>query len=185
MSAKGFLNSWKEIAQYVGRSTRTVQRWERELGFPVHRPAGKLKSSVIAATLEIDRWIKDSPTRQSRHLPDAVSIKERPKSLLEPLLFRMKANSQRTRVREALLEAKKYRVLAARGRCKAVALLENRGLGLVILDCQPAELSTALIASKLKRRNFKAPIVICTGRQEISDLLQDLADRLATNAAAR
>ena len=34
------LNSWKEIASYLGRSVRTVQRWEREFGLPVHRPAG-------------------------------------------------------------------------------------------------------------------------------------------------
>lgn len=58
MSEKGFLNSWKEVAQYVGRSERTIQRWEKELGFPVHRPAGKLRSAVIAVTAEIDEWLK-------------------------------------------------------------------------------------------------------------------------------
>jgi hypothetical protein len=33
------LDSWKEIAAYLGRSIRTVQRWEREEGLPVHRLA--------------------------------------------------------------------------------------------------------------------------------------------------
>lgn len=61
MSEKGFLNSWKEVAQYVGRSERTIQRWERHLGFPVHRPAGKLRSAVIAVTAEIDEWLKRTP----------------------------------------------------------------------------------------------------------------------------
>lgn len=35
------LNSWKEVATYLGRGIRTVQRWERELGLPIRRPRGK------------------------------------------------------------------------------------------------------------------------------------------------
>ena len=31
------LDSWKEIARYLNRSERTVQRWERESGLPVRR----------------------------------------------------------------------------------------------------------------------------------------------------
>ena len=31
------LDSWKEVAVHLGRSTRTVQRWEKEEGLPVHR----------------------------------------------------------------------------------------------------------------------------------------------------
>jgi predicted DNA-binding transcriptional regulator AlpA len=65
MYDRDFLNSWKEVARYVGRSERTIQRWERDLGFPVHRPAGKLRSSVIALAAEIDEWIKATPTARS------------------------------------------------------------------------------------------------------------------------
>ena len=35
--AGGRLDSWKEIAAYLRRSVKTVQRWEREEGLPVHR----------------------------------------------------------------------------------------------------------------------------------------------------
>ena len=38
-SPEGRLDSWKEIAAYLGRGIRTVQRWEREEGLPVHRIA--------------------------------------------------------------------------------------------------------------------------------------------------
>jgi hypothetical protein len=31
------LNGWEEIAAHLGRTVRTVQRWERELGLPIHR----------------------------------------------------------------------------------------------------------------------------------------------------
>lgn len=65
MYAKEFLNSWKEVAQYVGRSERTIQRWERELGFPVHRPAGRLRSAIIAVVAEVDEWVKRAPVVRS------------------------------------------------------------------------------------------------------------------------
>jgi hypothetical protein len=37
------LNSWKEIASYMGRGVRTVQRYERELHLPVGRIHGKAR----------------------------------------------------------------------------------------------------------------------------------------------
>jgi DNA-binding transcriptional regulator YiaG len=51
---KKILSSWKEIALYLGRSTRTVQRWERELGLPVCRPSEKESSSIYAFMEQID-----------------------------------------------------------------------------------------------------------------------------------
>src|SRR5215813_6009104 len=68
MLAKGMekrlvLNSWKEIADYMGRGVRTVQRYERDLRLPVHRPAGKSRSSVIAFADEIDLWMRKGPLR--------------------------------------------------------------------------------------------------------------------------
>jgi predicted DNA-binding transcriptional regulator AlpA len=55
------LTSWKEIASHLGKGVRTVQRWERELHFPLHRPDPK-KHVVIAYPGEIDAWI----TRRER-----------------------------------------------------------------------------------------------------------------------
>lgn len=49
------LDSWKEIAGYLGRSVRTVQRWERAAGLPVRRVAMK-RGAVYAFTTELDRW---------------------------------------------------------------------------------------------------------------------------------
>lgn len=57
------LNSWKEIAIYIGRGVRTVQRWERDLGLPVHRPRGKQRSAVLAIPEELDYWIQNTPGR--------------------------------------------------------------------------------------------------------------------------
>jgi hypothetical protein len=52
------LTSWKEIAQYVSKGVRTVQRWERELGFPVRRTKRGTKSIVLAIPGEIDVWVQ-------------------------------------------------------------------------------------------------------------------------------
>ena len=50
------LDSWKSIAVYLGRGVRTVQRWEREEGLPVHRLAHEKRGSVYAHRHEVDAW---------------------------------------------------------------------------------------------------------------------------------
>ncbi len=50
------LGSWKEIAGYLGKGVRTVQRWERLLGLPVHRPDGAAHGVVLAFPAELDIW---------------------------------------------------------------------------------------------------------------------------------
>ena len=52
------LDSWKEIAAFFGRGVRTVQRWEREEGLPVHRLAHAERGSVFADAAELTDWWK-------------------------------------------------------------------------------------------------------------------------------
>jgi|SRR5581483_2844600 len=61
------LNSWKEIASYLGRGVRTTQRYEQKLGLPVHRPAAKNRSSVLAFSDELERWLRNTPNRNGTH----------------------------------------------------------------------------------------------------------------------
>lgn len=51
------LDSWKEIASYLGRGVTTVQRWEQENGLPVHRLPHAKKGSVFAYRAELDAWL--------------------------------------------------------------------------------------------------------------------------------
>ena len=53
---EGRLDSWKEIAAYLGRGIRTVQRWEREEGLPVHRLAHEKRGSIYARREELAAW---------------------------------------------------------------------------------------------------------------------------------
>lgn len=52
------LDSWKEIATFLGRAERTVKRWETERGLPVHRVPGGGRSAVFAYTNELADWLK-------------------------------------------------------------------------------------------------------------------------------
>jgi tetratricopeptide (TPR) repeat protein len=75
----GRLAGWKEIAAYFGRDDRTVMRWEKDRGLPVHRVPGSGKSSVYAYTEELKRWL--ATTDQDLDDPPVVAagaVAERP-----------------------------------------------------------------------------------------------------------
>ena len=50
------LDSWKEIAAYLGRDVSTVRRWERDEHLPVHRHQHHSRASVYAYASELDGW---------------------------------------------------------------------------------------------------------------------------------
>ena len=60
-SSANVLNSWKEIAMYLGRGVRTVERYERNLALPVRRPRGTSRSAVIALKEDLDTWLRRAP----------------------------------------------------------------------------------------------------------------------------
>jgi len=51
------LTSWKDIANYMGKGVRTVQRWEQEFGLPVRRPMGSNRKAVMARPHDLDAWV--------------------------------------------------------------------------------------------------------------------------------
>ena len=50
------MRSWKEIANHLGMSVRTVQRWEERYGLPVRRFNRSRRTPVMAFADEIDLW---------------------------------------------------------------------------------------------------------------------------------
>ena len=54
------LDGWKDVAAYLGRSERTVKRWEAERGLPTRRVPGKGRPSVYAYAGDLDEWLKAS-----------------------------------------------------------------------------------------------------------------------------
>ncbi len=56
----GRLDGWKDIAAYLGKTDRTVKRWEAERGLPILRVPGRGRGSVYAYPAELDDWLKSS-----------------------------------------------------------------------------------------------------------------------------
>src|SRR5215813_11881485 len=55
-AASDRLDSWKEIAAYLRKDVRTVQRWEKNEGLPVYRHQHDKLGSVYASRAELDTW---------------------------------------------------------------------------------------------------------------------------------
>src|SRR5436305_15149953 len=73
------LDSWKEIASYLRRDVRTVQRWEKKEGLPVYRHQHDKLGSVYAYKPELTAWIStrqpaEETTTRQRTRPDKIKL---------------------------------------------------------------------------------------------------------------
>jgi TolB-like protein/Tfp pilus assembly protein PilF len=76
------LDSWKEIAAYLGRDVTTVQRWEKREGMPVHRHLHDKRGSVYALASELDVWRKSRKLgpAQEENTPGAEELDQADRS---------------------------------------------------------------------------------------------------------
>ncbi len=65
------LDSWKEISAFFGRDERTVYRWEKDFGMPVHRLPGT-RGRVYAFTDELANWLAASNHADAASVPEPV-----------------------------------------------------------------------------------------------------------------
>ncbi len=83
------LDSWKAIAQYLGRDVRSVQRWEQHRGLPVHRVPGQKGAVVFAYEHELDNWLRSGRIEES-----ASSTEQTSESAVETPDFEPGASTQ-------------------------------------------------------------------------------------------
>jgi hypothetical protein len=86
------LSGWKDIANYLGKGVRTVQRYEEELRLPVRRPAGKPRGSVVATAAELDAWVAARPIREEFQVKTAAD----PQCLLSRVAVRQSIREMHT-----------------------------------------------------------------------------------------
>ena len=70
------LDSWKEIASFLNRQVRTVQRWEATEGLPIHRRQQSKYGPVYAYKSELEAWWKgrrQSLSKQRQPEPERLS----------------------------------------------------------------------------------------------------------------
>jgi Putative Zn-dependent protease, contains TPR repeats len=60
------LEGWKQIAAYLKRDVRTIQRWERAEQFPVRRQMHRKLGSVFAFKDELNRWVEQRCSLQNK-----------------------------------------------------------------------------------------------------------------------
>ena len=78
------ITGWKDIATYLGRGVRTVQRYDRAFCLPVRRNSGKSAGSVLATKTELDTWTAVAPLREVFRLsPGSVDKNAIDKTCLE------------------------------------------------------------------------------------------------------
>ncbi len=99
------LDSWKAIAQYLGRDVRSVQRWERDRGLPIHRLPGQRGGAVFAYEDELNEWLRSGPERVD---PNGLPAFEAPGDKVEqpdapPLVAWSRLSSKRWLILAALL----------------------------------------------------------------------------------
>ena len=70
------LDSWKEIAAYLKRDIRTVQRWEEKEDLPIHRHHHSRQGSVYAFRSELDGWLKTrNPSTETEDPPRDAELR--------------------------------------------------------------------------------------------------------------
>jgi hypothetical protein len=68
------LTSWKEIANFLGKGVRTVQRWEATLGLPVMRPADNRAGIVMARPSDLEAWVLNGRQHSHRNANDGQQM---------------------------------------------------------------------------------------------------------------
>ena len=99
------LESWKEIAAYLGKDVRTVQRWEKREDLPVHRLQHEKQGSVYAYKSELDAWWKSSEPFESLESEDPFGsdLVDDPDNLEDPPQVLAASGATPSRNRVALL----------------------------------------------------------------------------------
>ena len=94
------LDSWKQIAEYLGRDVTTVQRWEKREGMPVHRHVHDKIGSVYAFRADLNTWMRGRNLRGAAGNEDDTAAMEAP---AEPPLSSPVLSAARTKPSYALL----------------------------------------------------------------------------------
>ena len=66
-----------------------MQRWERELQLPVHRPRSRERSPVVAFRSEVDAWLACTPIILLRRAPETRE------EILQQRLILLRAEAKR------------------------------------------------------------------------------------------
>ena len=159
--ASDVLSSWKEIAMYLGKGVRTVQRWECDLGLPVRRPNGADRRVVVALRSELDQWLAgDFATRgMQRMAPETNGAKA-------TFPYRVLVVDDDATFRETLilmLQSKGYEALGAEDGFDALATLKQALPDLIISDLRMPNMNGFEFLGVVRHRFPRLPAIAISG----------------------
>lgn len=162
------LNGWKEIAAHIGRSTRTVQRWEFTHGMPVHRPNQKKRSSVSAFTDELELWMSRTDVSSPGYVRPILIVIDKP-------------DPQRLTNRKLSLEIEKFNVLTAYSLEELFATAERAEYDGIIMSCAEQDQPPAL-CGLIKEQFPTKPLFVVVSDGDAPDgadyVIRSLDDRV-------
>jgi len=112
------LTSWKEIASYLGKGVRTVQRWEQQFDLPVRRPNEKAKGIVHATREELDQWLARQWSQRPKEFARAVGIDS---VYIDSLRASMKQSAELRHANRLLLEDVRISLRNVHRECQTLA----------------------------------------------------------------
>jgi CheY-like chemotaxis protein len=168
-SDRKILSSWKEIAQYLGRGVRTVQRYEGQFKLPVRRMSGNDHSSVMAFSDEIDRWLNGAAMKQRRYVRPTIVVIDR-------------AVPGTISSRKLILEVGRFNVLTAYTVEEAYSTAERFDVDGFVLDHIPGSETGDEVCESLKQRHPGKPIFLVTTPDANNSQLPRCADHVVSSA---
>lgn len=154
------LSSWKEIAMYLGKGVRTVQRWESELGLPVRRPNDN-RGIVLALRSELDKWMAgDFATRGMQRMNSDTHCAR------ATFPYRVLVVDDDVRFREtmkAMVQSRGYEVLVAQDGFAGLATLKEGLPDVIISDLRMPNMNGFEFLSIVRRRFPRLPAIAVSG----------------------
>jgi hypothetical protein len=146
MPERKILSTWKEIASYLNRGVRTVQRWEAEFAMPVHR-TGEDRGSVFSFADELDAWLQRSTIHAKPYVRPTVIVLDTPV-----------ANALSNR--KLSLELAKFNVLTAFTAAEMLASAQRFDVDGFVVDSVLVQSDPCQLCSDLKRAFARKPLIV-------------------------
>jgi hypothetical protein len=147
MPERKILSTWKEIAGYVNRGVRTVQRWEAEFAMPVHR-TGEDRGSVFAFADELDTWLERSTQQAAQpYVRPTIIVLDQP---LPNALSNRKLG----------LELAKFNVLTAFTAAEMLATARRYDADGFVVDSVMVEPEPCALCAEIKKLYLRKPLIV-------------------------
>lgn len=146
MPERKILSTWKEIASYVNRGVRTVQRWEAEFAMPVHR-TGEDRGSVYAFADDLDAWLQRSTQKAQPYVRPTVIVLDQP-------IPNAISN------RKLALEVAKFNVLTAFSAAEMLATAQRYDADGFVVDSVMVEPAPCELCQEIKRLHGPKPLIV-------------------------